>query len=164
MTGGLLRAVRAVASAPAALARRRRTRCEAGNAIVEFCMMGILFLVPLVYVMLAVFDLQRAMYGASAAARDAGRAFVLAPDLGSAQSRARQAAQFAMADQGLELGSGFSYRCDGGCLQAGSAVTVRISYTVPLPFVPDAIGGPLASIPVSSTHRTPYGDYRESKG
>ncbi|MET9018920.1 hypothetical protein ABZV93_02940 [Actinopolymorpha sp. NPDC004070] len=163
MTWRLLRAVRGVTSTPAALARRR-ARGEGGNAIVEFCMMGILFLVPLVYVMLAVFDLQRAMYGASAAARDAGRAFVLAPDVGSAQARARQAAQFAMADQGLDLGSGFSYQCDGGCLTAGSAVTVRVSYTVPLPFVPDAIGGPLASIPVSSTHRTPYGDYRESKG
>ncbi|WP_020577287.1 hypothetical protein [Actinopolymorpha alba] len=142
----------------------RRLTGERGNAIVEFCYLGILFLIPLVYVMLAVFDVQRAAYGVSAAAREAGRAFVLAPSVGEAEARARQAAQYAMSDQGLDLGNGFSYRCDGGCLQAGSSVVVTVSFTVPLPFVPDAIGGPLASIPVSSTHRTPYGDYRESRG
>ncbi len=142
----------------------RRLGGEQGNAIVEFCYMGILFLIPLVYIMLAVFDVQRAMYGVSAAARDAGRAFVLAPTVGQAEARARQAATLAMGDQGLDVGPGFSYHCVGGCLQAGSAVVVTVRYTVPLPFVPDAIGGPLASIPVSFTQRTPYGDYRQSRG
>ncbi|GAA4988129.1 hypothetical protein [Actinopolymorpha pittospori] len=156
--------IRAVRSWSTLLRQRLTGGGEEGNAIVEFCTMGILFLIPLVYIMLAVFDVQRAAYGVSAAARDAGRAFVLAPSVGDAEVRAREAATIALADQGLEL-QGFTVACEnGGCLQAGSSVVVTVAYTVPLPFVPDAIGGPLASVPVSSTHRTPYGDYRESKG
>jgi hypothetical protein len=137
---------------------------ESGNAIVEFCYLGILFLVPLVYIMLAVFDVQRAAYGASAAARDAGRAFVLSENTGQAEARAREAARIAMADQGLPLGNGFSYRCEGGCLQAGSSVIVTVTYTVSFPFLPDVLDDMrAATIPVTSVHRTPYGDYRESR-
>jgi len=146
----------------------RRPGDEGGNAIVEFCYLGILFLIPLVYIMLAVFDVQRAAYGVSAAAREAGRAFILAPSNADGRARARIAADFALRDQGIQIGeANFALNCEpsnGDCGQAGSSVVVTVRYTVPLPFVPDAIGGPLASIPVTSEHRTPYGEYRESRG
>lgn len=140
----------------------RGTRGERGNAIVEFCYLGILFLVPLVYIMLAVFDVQRAMYGVSAATRDAGRAYVLSANVAQAEGRARRAAEIAMNDQGLQ-GYSFGSRCEGGCLQSGSSVVITVRYVVRFPFIPDAIGGPIASVPVSSIHRTPYGDYRQSR-
>jgi hypothetical protein len=145
--------------------RRRRAGLEGerGNAIVEFCYLGILFLVPLVYIMLAVFDLQRAMYGVSAASRDAGRAYVLSANVAQAEARAQRAARIAMQDQGLAQGYTFRSRCEGGCLQSGSSVEITVRYVVRFPFVPDAIGGPIASVPVSSVHRTPYGDYRQSR-
>ncbi|MEQ7127812.1 hypothetical protein ABN034_25280 [Actinopolymorpha sp. B11F2] len=141
----------------------RGTRGERGNAIVEFCYLGILFLVPLVYIMLAVFDVQRAMYGVSAATRDAGRAYVLSANVGQAEARAREAARIAMADQGLGQGYTFQSACQGGCLQSGSSVEITVRYVVRFPFIPDAIGGPLVSFPVTSVHRTPYGDYRQSR-
>jgi Flp pilus assembly protein TadG len=143
---------------------RRGLRGERGNAIVEFCYLGILFLVPLVYIMLAVFDVQRAMYGVSAATRDAGRAYVLSANVAQAETRARQAASVAMNDQGLTQGYSFNATCQGGCLQSGSSVEITVTYVVRFPFIPDAIGGPLVSFPVSSVHRTPYGDYRQSRG
>jgi Flp pilus assembly protein TadG len=136
---------------------------ERGNAIVEFCYLGILFLVPLVYIMLAVFDVQRAMYGVSAAARDAGRAYVLSANVSQAEARARRAAQIAMNDQGLQ-GYQFQSVCKGGCLQSGSSVEITVTYVVRFPFVPDAIGGPLASFPVSFVQRTPYGEFQQSRG
>ena len=69
-----------------------------------------------------------------------------------------------MADQGLPLGNGFSYRCEGGCLQAGSSVVVTVTYSVSFPFLPDVLDNMrAATIPVTSVHRTPYGDYRESR-
>ena len=56
-------------------------------------------MVPLVYVLLAVFQVQRAAFGVTEAARQAGRAFVTA---GSDRRGARaRAAQLALADQGV---------------------------------------------------------------
>ena len=57
---------------------------------------------PLLYVVLAVFDAQRAAYAASAAARSAGRAFVTAPDQATGYARAREAVRLAYADQRLD--------------------------------------------------------------
>ena len=70
-----------------------RRRDDRGTALVEFVWLAILLLVPLLYVVLAVFETQRAAYAASAAARSATRAFVTAPDERSAYSRAEAAAR-----------------------------------------------------------------------
>ena len=70
--------------------------------MVEFTWLVLLLLVPLVYLLLAVFDVQRASYGAAAASRSAGRAFVLAPDQQTAYARAEDAARVALADQGVD--------------------------------------------------------------
>ena len=43
-------------------------RDESGSALVEVVWLGILLMVPLVYVMLSVFDVQRGAFGVSAAA------------------------------------------------------------------------------------------------
>jgi len=49
-------------------------RGERGTALVEFTWLGVLLLVPLVYVMLSVFEVQRGAYAVSAASRSAARA------------------------------------------------------------------------------------------
>ena len=64
---------------------------ERGSAIVEFHFLGLLLLVPLVYVLLAVLDVQRASYGVTQAAREAGRIFVATGN----EEAARLAAQVA---------------------------------------------------------------------
>lgn len=142
-------------------------RDDVGTALVEFCWLAVLLLVPLVYILLAVFDVQRASYGVSAATRAAGRAYVLAPDLITAQSRAVAAAAVALSDQGLDLEPGaLVITCRpaaSSCLQPGSSAQVFLSVQVPLPLVPDALGGGAASIRVSSTHVAPYGTFREPR-
>ena len=155
-------------------ARLRRTRWifggrdERGNAVVEFSWLAILLMVPLVYVMLAVFDVQRASYGATAATRAAGRAFIIVPDGMSeddARARAFEAARLAMKDQGMELSPGqLTITCDPACLQPGSTVTVTLDTEVRLPLIPDALGGEPPAIHLSASHTEPYGDYREAKG
>ena len=57
---------------------------------------------PLLYIVLAAFDTQRAAYAASAAARSAGRAFVTAPDQASGYARAEEAVRLAYRDQRLD--------------------------------------------------------------
>ena len=81
---------------------RRRDRDESGTALVEFVWLAILLIVPLLYIVLAAFDTQRAAYAASAAARSAGRAFVTAPDQATGYARAREAVRLAYRDQRLD--------------------------------------------------------------
>ena len=145
-----------------------RRRDERGSAVVEFSGLAILLMVPLVYVMLGVFDVQRASYGATAATRAAGRAFIIVPaglSEDEARSRAFEAARLAMQDQGVELTSDqLTISCDPACLEPGSTVTVTLATDAPLPFIPDALGGEPPAIHLSASHTEPYGDYREAKG
>ncbi|HET6298140.1 MAG TPA: hypothetical protein VFG33_32485 [Kribbella sp.] len=149
-------------------AQTGRCRDEQGSAVVEFSWLALLLLVPLVYVMLGVFDVQRASYGATAATRAAGRAFIIVPaglSEDEARTRAFEAARLAMKDQGLELEpSQLSITCNPACLEPGSTVTVELNAEVPLPLIPDALGGERPAIHISATHTEPYGDYREAKG
>ncbi len=144
---------------------RGRHRDESGSALVEVTWLAILLLVPLVYVVLGVFEVQRAAFGSTSAARAAGRAFVLAPDPTQGETRARAAAEVALVDQGLSGGGTVQVSCRpaGGCLSPGSVVYVRVSYQVPLPFLPDALGDQAPSIRVDAEHTVPYGSFREDR-
>jgi hypothetical protein len=143
------------------------SRDERGTAIVEFVWLAILLLVPLLYVLLAVFDTQRASYAASAAARSASRAFVTAPDQASAYARADAAARLAFGDQGLE-DSAFSVvitcRPDPRhCLTPGSVVEAEVLSAADLPLMPTALGDNTPRIAVAAVHRSPYGTFREAR-
>ncbi|MDO9378664.1 MAG: hypothetical protein Q7T56_07425 [Nocardioidaceae bacterium] len=144
-----------------------RRRDERGSAIVEVTWLALILMVPLVYLLLSVFDLQRASYGVSAASRAAGRAFVLAPDQRTAQARAQHAAEVAMRDQGLDLEQAqvqVSCRPDPArCLAPGAVVTVLVRARQPLPLVPSFLGSGRPEVRVQSTHVEPYGTFREDR-
>ncbi len=142
-------------------------RTESGSALVEATWLALLLLVPLVYVLLAVFDVQRASYGVSGAARAAARAYSLAPDEGSAPARARAAATVALRDQRLDPDQvELSVRCrpaPGNCLAPGSVIRVELSHQVRLPLAPEALGGNAPSFRVAATSTVAYGTYREDR-
>ena len=142
-------------------------RDERGTALVEVTWLSILLLVPLVYVVLAVFDVQRSAFAVNAATRAAGRAYVLAPSEAEAGARARAAAEVALEDQGLRLTDGsVAIGCDPDprdCLSPGSVVHVRMSLPVRLPLMPDALGGNTPSIRVDAEHTVSYGTFREDR-
>ncbi len=127
--------------------------------------LSLILLIPLVYVLLTLVTVQRSAYGATEAARAAGRAFVLSPDVSTGRVRAVAAARLAMRDQGISLPpSDVSIVCHpdpAACLQPGSTVEVRITYQTPLPVVPRILGRNPATIAVSARHVEPYGTYRE---
>ena len=58
-------------------------------------------MVPLVYLVVAVADVQRSELAVSQAAREAGRAFATSDSAGEAYARARAAVHIALDDQGL---------------------------------------------------------------
>lgn len=142
-----------------------RARDEQGTAIVEFVWLGLLLLVPLLYVLLTVFDTQRTAYAASAAARSATRAFVTSPDQETGRARAMAAARLAFDDQGLR-GARLRITCrpdPAACLTPGSVVVATVRTRVALPLVPDALGGNTPSIAVHARHESPYGEFREAR-
>lgn len=145
----------------------RAVRDQEGTAIVEVTWLTLLLLVPLVYLLLSVFEMQRAAFGVDAATRAAGRAYVLAPDEATAQLRAVHAAAVAMSDQGVDIDAdALRVSCEpdpDACLQPGSVVTVTLHAQVRLPLVPDLFGDFEPTARVSAEHRLPYGTFREAR-
>jgi Flp pilus assembly protein TadG len=144
-----------------------RPRGEDGTALVEVTWLALLLLLPLVYLLVAVFDVQRASYGVSAASAAAARAYSLAPDEATGRTRAQQAAAVALRDQGVEP---HEVRVDvtcspvpGNCLAPGSVISVRLSHQVRVPLAPAALGGDAPSFRVESAQSIPYGTFREDR-
>lgn len=142
-------------------------RDERGTAIVEFVWLALLLLVPLLYVVLAVFETQRASFAASSAARSATRAFVTAPDQATGHARAHAAARLAFGDQGIEPGAfrlTITCRPDPDrCLSPGSVVSAEVHSTADLPLMPTALGSNTPRISIEAEHRSPYGTFREAR-
>ncbi len=128
---------------------------DEGNAIVEFVVLAMLLMLPLVYVLLAVFRVQTASYALSSAALEAGRVFATAPSVDVAGPQALAAARLVMADSGLSLRADqLEITCSSRpCLRPGSRVVVVLTYQVGLPLVPRVLaGGAPASVRVTSRH------------
>lgn len=131
--------------------------------MVEFVVLAVTLAVPLCYLVLAVFDIQRAAFGASAATREAARVFVLAPSTAEGEQRARAAAAITLADHGLPLESdALSISCSATpCLTPGATVLFRYRTTVTLPFLPDLARTDLASVPITASHTQTVDQYSE---
>ena len=137
----------------------RRPTGDEGNALVEFVYLSVILMVPLVYVLITVFFLQRASFGTTEAVRQAGRAYARAGDVDEAERRGTLAASLALKDQGITEDVMPTFTCLGGpCLSQGSRVRVTLTYRVRLPVLGAVFGrGSGGTIPVTATH-TEYVD------
>jgi len=114
----------------------RRIRGEEGSALIETFGLAILLLVPVSWILVAAYAVQSTAYAATAAAREAGRAYVTTAggDPGLAQARAAAAAHLVLADFDVPRdGATVSVR---GALVGGDFVTAEVEADVPLPFLP----------------------------
>ncbi|HYN30249.1 MAG TPA: pilus assembly protein [Dermatophilaceae bacterium] len=141
-----------------------RRREERGSAVVEFVALGVLLLVPLVYLVMTLARVQAGAYAVSAAAREAGRAYVTSPSAGAAGARAERAARLAFEDQGFGGVGALSVRCDATpCLRPGARVETVASVRVPLPLVPAfARGAVPLEVPLQSSHLSLVDRFRAS--
>ena len=143
-----------------------RRRDESGSALVEFSWLAIILIVPLVWVVISVFEVQQGAFATSAAARAAGRAYALAPDDATGEARAIAAVDQVLADQGATgQRATVTFRCDapGDTCHVGTAVvTVTVDSGVDLPFFPAIFGRGAASFSLDATHTVPIGQYVES--
>ena len=109
--------------------------------MVELLVVFLTLLVPLVYVMVVMADVQRALLATSSAAREAGRVYATGSDRLDAERRA-----------------GLAYRAGG--FGPGAEVEVVVTYRVPVARVPflGAVAGP--GVTVGATHHTRVDRYR----
>lgn len=144
------------------LPQRRRPAGDDGNAIVEFCFLAMLLMVPLTYVVIAVFHVQDAAFAVTTATREAGRAYATGGAGDDPGERAALAARLALQDHDLALAaddlqvvpSERPRTCAPGSVVCPpvQVVTVRLSHLVSLPFLPRVLDRDLAGVRVRSEH------------
>ena len=127
-------------------------RCDDGSAMLEFVWLSVLLMVPLVYVLTTTFQVQRAAFGVTEAARQAGRAYATAESDPEGRARAQAAAQLALQDQGVALTEPLRLEPSDG-VAPGSVVRVEVVHRVPLPLIGGLFRGVVPpNIPVRASH------------
>jgi hypothetical protein len=149
----------------------RADRGDAGNAVLEFVVLAAFLMVPLIYIILAVAQVQGSAYGATEAAREAGRAYIGAATFLDAPQQACTAATVALrnaVDTPFDCASQLHVSCvsDAGCsagLVPGETIRVEIDLTVGLPFLPTSVFGHPLSVPVHAEHDELVDPYRTTR-
>jgi hypothetical protein len=144
---------------------------DAGNAVLEFVVLAAFLMVPLIYIVIAVAQVQGSAYGATEATREAGRAFVGAATSADAFQEACTAATIALrneVDTPFDCASQLHVSCvsDDGCsagLVPGETIRIEIDLTVGLPFLPASVFGHSLGVPVRAVHDEIVDPYRPSR-
>ena len=130
--------------------RARPATDEDGSAIVEFVFIALVVFLPLVYVVAGFSAVQRGVFAATVAAREAGRAMGTAPDPVTGQARAEAAVAIAVEDQSVSATdvvlayapAGAGCATAGGyrpSLTPGEEFIVCVRVTVRIPLLPEFI-------------------------
>lgn len=118
-----------------------RKNDDDGSAVLEFTFLGLLLLVPVIYLVLTVGQLQGGAFAVVGAADQAAKVFVDSDSPDQAHLRAEQAALLAVTDFGFPPeAASVVITCGGGCLEPGSSVSVAVELKVPLPLIPQLPG------------------------
>jgi len=129
---------------------------ERGSAALEFILVGLILLVPLVYLVVALGLIQAQSLGAEAGARHIARTVSLATDAATARVGTDRVLASVVDEYGIDPQSvDVAMECvpaGSNCPQAGSTVVVTVRTRVALPLVPPVLGlDRLASIRVEAS-------------
>jgi hypothetical protein len=130
--------------------------------VVEFTFLALLLMVPLVYFIITVSQIQGGSFAVVGAADQAAKVYVAQPDAATAQAAAEQAVTIALADFGHQAdGARVATNCSpADCQAPGSTVTVTVRLTVPLPFLPFSNGFRLSASEVEASSTQLVGRFR----
>jgi len=112
---------------------------ERGTAVVEFCSIGLLLMLPLIYLVVAMGRIEAASFAADGSAREAARALVTARNEAAGRARAAAAVRLGLLDQGFDVpvDDALVISCSKTpCLSPGGEVITRVAVPVVLPGVP----------------------------
>ena len=141
---------------------------DRGSAALEFILVGMLLLVPLVYLIVSLGLIQGQSLGAQAGARHIARALSTAENPDAARRSAGLILRSVIDEYALDPGAvdvAFECRPAGTpCPEAGSTLVVTIRTRVALPLVPPVLGlDRLASIPVEAAAAQKVSRFWESE-
>lgn len=133
---------------------------DRGSAAVEFITIGVLLTVPLLYLVIALAQLQAGYMAVEAGARNAARLVALYGEdafgtAGAGTALALQDAGLASAEYTIAIDCG-----DDDCRAPEGTVTVTVDAHIPLPLLPQ-IGSDSLGLPVSATAVMPISAYAE---
>lgn len=109
---------------------------DRGSVSIELVTIVVLLLMPVIYLVIAIGQVQAGTFATDTAAREAVRAIVTADDDADGYRRAQRAVELAFSDQGFDGADGtvLAVSCSHDpCLQPGARVSVEVSTVVPLP-------------------------------
>ncbi len=119
-------------------------RDDDGSAALEFITVGVILLVPLVYLVLALGAIQEQSLGVEAAARHTARTIALADDARIAAERGDDVLAGVVDEYGIDPDSvEVQVTCEPAadvCPHAGAVLTVTVTARVALPLVPAVLG------------------------
>lgn len=126
---------------------------DEGSAVVEFVALGTLLLVPVVYFVLTVAQVQAGAFAVVASAQQASQVLAQADPGELSEAGLQAAAQLAAADQGFAPEQlAVRLECsDGTCATPGAVATVHSSLAVELPLVPGFTDLDVAELTSSAT-------------
>lgn len=129
-------------------------REERGSASLEFLTVGMLLLVPIVYLVLALASIQGGALAVEGAARLAARIAVQTGDLAGAEAAVDRAVRVTLADYGVDAdAASVVIDCESAtCDAPGTRVRVSVEARVQLPLVPDVLElGLVGTVPVEAS-------------
>jgi Flp pilus assembly protein TadG len=142
-----------------------RARDDRGSALVEFCWVGLVLFIPLTWIVVSVFEVQRGAFAVNGAARAAARAYALAPDDATGEARAQAVATRTLADQGSDgMVADVRVTCGGlrSCHTGTAVITVVIRSRVAMPLLPKVLATERRSFALEARHTVPIGQYVEA--
>ncbi|GAT74845.1 TadE family protein [Microbacterium sp. HM58-2] len=133
----------------------RWARNDEGSAALEFIAVGVILLVPLVYLVVALGVIQEQTLGVEAAARHTARVVALAPDAATADARSERVIAAIVDEYGLAADAvDVTLTCAPSvpeCPSAGATLVVTVTTRVTLPLMPPLFGlDRAAAIPVEA--------------
>lgn len=138
----------------------RRLGDEDGNALVEFVVLSAALLIPCLYLVLTLGNVQAAVFAADTISRDVARIHATEPDPGRAAVQAARHAEMVLEDHGLSARDVVTLSCTHDpCATPGGTVTAQVRIPVPVPGMGPILGegGPMA---VGASHAVPVDRYR----
>lgn len=129
---------------------------DEGSASLEFITVGLILLVPFVYLVLAASSIQAGAFAVEGAARQAARVYVQSATDAEANARAARAIELTLSDYGFDA-SDADVRVEcapkpSTCLTREGVVTVTVRLRASLPLVPSVLDlQTAASVPLQAS-------------